>query len=436
MNRTVLRFGALAAAATLTLSACGRDDGGSDNGAEGTGDGDVATDIGVTSDPCPDAVNEDNGCIYLGIISDLTGPFAPIGVPLTEGGKAFWAKVNADGGIGGYDVDVTTNIKDNQYNPDVHARVYNEMKGDVLAMAQSLGTVATEAMLRDPDAEELVVIPATLGSNWLFEDRVLEIGTSYCAEGMNIVDYSVDELGADKMVVVHYEGDYGDDAAKGAEAVAEARDIDLTSISMGPGADPAPIVAQIMRAQPDVVMVATAPTELAQIVGGAAQAGFQGQFIGSTPTWNAALLDSPAAPALEALYTWANVSPGWDADTPGHEEMRAAAEEAGQDPNEYFVLGYAGSFVMKAALEAAVENGDLTRAGLLEAATGLEGVDTMGLLPEGTGNYTGEPNDIALRTTYLLKPSKEGSTGAALEVDGFTGPTTESFEFEQACYLM
>lgn len=435
MNRTVVRFGALAAAATLTLSACGRDDGGDEDDAQSNGDGDVATDIGVTSDPCPDAVNEDNGCIYLGIISDLTGPFAPIGVPLTEGGKAFWAKVNADGGIGGYDIDVTSNIKDNQYNPDVHAQGYNEIKGDILAMAQSLGTVATESMLRDPDAEELVVIPATLGSNWLFEDRVLEIGTSYCAEAMNIVDHAVDELGADNIVAVHFEGDYGGDAAKGAEAVAEARDVEFTSISMGPGGDPAPVVAQIMRAQPDVVVVATAPTELAQIVGGAAQAGFQGQFIGSTPTWNAALLDSPAAPALEALYTWANVSPGWDADTPGHEEMRAAAEEAGQDPNEYFVLGYAGSYVMRAALEAAVESGDLTRAGLLEAATGLDGVDTQGLLPEGTGNYVGEPNDIALRTTYLLKPDKSAGTGAVLSVDGFTGPTTEGYEFEQACYL-
>lgn len=435
MKNTVLRWGVLAAATTLTLSACGRDDGGDNGDAGGEGDGEVATDIGVTSDPCPDAVNEDNGCIYLGTISDLTGPFAPIGVPLTEGGKAYWAQVNEEGGIGGYDIDVTTNVRDNQYSPDVHARVYDEIKGEVLAMAQSLGTVPTEAMLRDPDAEDLVVVPATLGSNWLFEDRVLEIGTSYCAEGMNIVDHAADELGAESMVVVHFEGDYGDDAAKGAEVVAEARGIDFQSISMGPGGDPAPIVAQIMRAQPDVVMVATAPTELAQIVGGAAQAGFEGQFIGSTPTWNAALLESPAAPALEAMYTWANISPGWDADTPGHEAMRAAAEAAGQDPNEYFVLGYAGSYVMRAALEAAIDNGDLTRTGLLEAATSLEGVDTEGLLPEGTGNYAGDPNDAALRTTYLLTPSQEAGTGAELSVDGFTGETTADYEFEQACFL-
>ena len=70
------RTGVLLAALALTLTGC-------------RGGGDVeAGEIdapGVTSEPCPDAVNEDNGCIYLGTISDLTqGPFAPLGVPITE----------------------------------------------------------------------------------------------------------------------------------------------------------------------------------------------------------------------------------------------------------------------------------------------------------------------------------------------------------------
>lgn len=35
-------------------------------------DADVAFDVGVTEEACPDAVNPDNGCIYLGTISDLS----------------------------------------------------------------------------------------------------------------------------------------------------------------------------------------------------------------------------------------------------------------------------------------------------------------------------------------------------------------------------
>jgi len=425
VNRTTLRFVALASAATLVLMGCGRDD---DN--EGTASG-----PGITSEPCPDAVDDSKGCIYLGVISDLTGPFAPVGVPLTAGGKAFWDKVNADGGIGDYEVNVTEYVRDNKYSPDTHAQVYGQIKDKVLAMAQSLGTVATEAMLRDADAESLVVLPATLGSNWIFEDRVTEIGTSYCAEAMNSVDYGVDELGATGVAAIHFEGDYGDDAAVGARIAAEARDVDFTDITIAPGGEAAPVVAELMRSKANLVVISTSPTELAQIVGGAAQAGFRGKFIGSIPTWNKALLGTPAKPALEALYLWASSFPGWDAETAGHDAMRAAAAAAKQDPNEYYALGWSGAYVMKAALEKAIEDGDLSREGLLAAAKSLDGVDSQGMLPEGSGNYAGDPNDAAVRSTYLLKPAESGSSGATVEVEAFTGPTAEDYDFTEACYL-
>lgn len=427
MKRTALRFTAVAAMAALALTGCGRS---SDTQSEGTAG------PGVTSEPCPDAVDQNKGCIYLGVISDLTGPFAPVGVPLTAGGKAFWDYVNANGGVGDYEVNVTKYVRDNQYNPDVHARAYNEIKGSVLAMAQSLGTVATEAMLRDADAKDLMVVPATLGSNWLFEDRVTEIGTSYCAEAMNAVDYGVDDLGTTGVAAIHYPGDYGDDAAVGARIAAKARGVKFTDIEMAPGGDPAPVIAELLRSKANLVVVSTSPTELAQVVGGAAQQKFRGMFIGSIPTWNKALLATPAKPALEAMYLWASSFPGWDADTPGHQAMRAAADAAGQDPNEYFALGWSGGYVMKAALEKAIaDGGALNRENLLKAATSLTTVDSQGMLPPGSGDYAGDANAAAVRSTYLLKPAEGTSSGASISVDSFTGPTAESYDFQEACYL-
>ena len=90
------------------------------------------------------------------------------------------------------------------------------------------------------DAEELVVLPATLGSNWLFENRVMEIGSSYCTEAMNSVDYGVDELGSKGVAAIHFEGDYGDDAAVGAKIAAEARGVKFTDITIAPGGEPGP----------------------------------------------------------------------------------------------------------------------------------------------------------------------------------------------------
>ena len=107
----------------LALLATGCRGGGEDDGGSS-----AVSAPGVTDEACPDAVNADNGCIYLGTISDLTqGPFAPLGVPITEAQAAFWNRVNEDGGIGGYDIDVTTYVKDNLYNPQTHQQVYGEI---------------------------------------------------------------------------------------------------------------------------------------------------------------------------------------------------------------------------------------------------------------------------------------------------------------------
>ncbi|MEE9582781.1 MAG: hypothetical protein V3W36_07580, partial [Acidimicrobiia bacterium] len=131
MKKRWLGLLALLAAFSLVVAACGDDDTSDTTTAATTAEttattsapattaapvatqapdegSDVAFDVGVTAAPCGDAVNEGNGCIYLGVISDLTdGPFAPLGVPLTLAQEHFWGAVNDDGGLGGFDVIIT-----------------------------------------------------------------------------------------------------------------------------------------------------------------------------------------------------------------------------------------------------------------------------------------------------------------------------------------
>src|SRR5680860_1513074 len=108
------RSAAVISIVALTLIACGGDDGGDD---ADPADEEIATDIGVTDEPCPEPTNDGNGCIYLGVLSDLTqGPFAPLGVEIVEGQRAFFQRVNDQGGIAGYDVDIDTYTRDNLYD--------------------------------------------------------------------------------------------------------------------------------------------------------------------------------------------------------------------------------------------------------------------------------------------------------------------------------
>jgi hypothetical protein len=88
---------------------------------------------------------------------------------------------------------------------------------------------------------------------------------------------------------------------------------------------------------------------------------------------------------------------------------------------------------MRAALEAAAEAGDLTRAGLLTAATSLESVDYQGMLPEGAGNYAAGP-DGAVRASIVAQPDPEAATGASNVADLFVGPTAEAYELTDACF--
>lgn len=391
---------------------------------------------GVTDEACPEAVNADNGCIYLGTISDLTqGPFAPLGVPITEAQAAFWNRVNEDGGIGGYDIDVTTYVKDNLYNPQTHQQVYGEIEGDVLALAQTLGSPTTLAIIPDMDRDEMIGAPASWTSLWAFEDAILESGANYCVEGMNAVDYMVGEKDISSVMAVGFPGDYGGDGAAGAEIAAEANGLEFTGVETAPGQEAqAGAISAIVKQKPDLVLLGTGPTETAVIVGQAAAQGFQGQFVGLGPTWNPALLETPAAPALEALYMQSGYWGPFGTDTPGHQAMRDALGEVDQ-PNDGYTAGWAWSYPLKAALEEWLDGDyDKDRAGLLEAVQSLETIDYEGMLPEEAGNRTGDPDETIFRESVLSKVDPSAPSGVTIVSDFTAGPTASEHTFEGACF--
>lgn len=403
----------------------------------GEADGESAVSApGVSDEACPEAVNADNGCIYLGTISDLTqGPFAPLGVPITEAQAAFWNRVNEDGGIGGYDIDVTTYVKDNLYNPQTHQQVYGEIEGDVLALAQTLGSPTTLAIIPDMDRDEMIGAPASWTSLWAFEDAILESGANYCVEGMNAVDYMVGEKDISSVMAVGFPGDYGGDGAAGAEIAAEANRLEFTGVETAPGQEAqAGAISAIVKQKPDLVLLGTGPTETAVIVGQAAAQGFQGQFIGLGPTWNPALLETPAAPALEALYMQSGYWGPFGTETPGHQAMRDALGEVDQ-PNDGYTAGWAWSYPLKAALEEWLEGDyDKDRAGLLEAVQSLETIDYEGMLPEEAGNRTGEPDETIFRESVLSKVDPSAPSGVTIVEDFTAGPTASEHTFEGACF--
>ena len=189
-----------------------------------------------------------------------------------------------------------------------------------------------------------------------------------------------------------------------------------------------------MSGKPDVVILTNGPTDAAVIIGQAGARGYKGKFIGTSPTWNPGLLKGPAASAIMCAVPAVRRRCSRTARTlPGHKAMRAALGNVPQ-PNEGYTAGWVLSYPLKAALEKAAENKDLTRAGLLAAVKSLTSVDYEGMLPAGAGNYSGTPNDKVFRQSEVHKPDEAAPSGISELEPFFTGPTAKDYKFEKPCY--
>lgn len=424
---------ALAAAGLLALTACTPVDSG-----EPTGD--IKIGQGITAEACPAAVNPDNGCIYLGVLSDLTvGPFAALAGPITDAQELFWAQVNKEGGISGYDVDTSTYKKDTEYVASKHASEYAQIAGSIAAISQSLGTVNTESVLPDMITRSLVTVPTSWWSGYAFDDYdkgiILETGYSYCTEAIVGLDWFAETNGTPtKVAAVGYPGDYGGDSAEGVKRWAAANGAEVVaSIGTGPNqvvGDQSAVVAALAQAGADVVVLAVGPAETAQIVGGmAAQGIMTTKFMGSLPTWNHALLGTAAAPALIGLYNHMSPYQNWGEQSVGMTKLKDALGAAGP-VNGGSIIGWVIGYPMKAALEAAAKAGDLTPQGIAAVVNGLT-VDFEGMIPSHT--YGGNPQATAVQQVNIGQPDMDTELGMKTISSFYSGPTFNKTSYTSAC---
>ena len=171
--RVKSRWLALLLVLGLVLAACGGDSGTEDDGDDTTtttaasGGETTTTAAGTTTTAGGDeepmeiatdfGVDLDAGVIRVGMLSDLTGPFGPLVSAIVAGAEAYWADVNANGGIEGLQVELV--VRDTVYVVDTHIQYYNEIKDDVVALGHSTGSPHTVALNADLQADGMLAIP-------------------------------------------------------------------------------------------------------------------------------------------------------------------------------------------------------------------------------------------------------------------------------------
>ena len=435
---------------TAADSTEGEDSGTDDTAADDTsgddtgGDpGELVTDFGVTDDE-----------IRIGYNADLSGIFAASVLPIIEATEVYWEWVNDNGGIAGREV--VPVILDSAYDVPKFLENYEVFTGDgpesVVMMGQSTGSPHTAATAQLLVEDEMAAIPLTWYSGWADPDfgaNVFEVQTTYCVESHNGLTYMSETYG-DNVAIISFPGEYGQDGAQGAKLAAEKLGLTVVYDGEGavePGSDQTPVNTEIVNSGADFVWATINPTTLSEIMGGAVSQGFTGAWSGNAPTYNPNLLDTDLADALDQYYTHSTYTELWDPNgSAGMKELIAEMQARRPDAivTDYYILGWVNGIIVQQVLEQAAANGDMTRAGVTQAAREIT-VDMKGLAPNQS--WGGEPNDYIIRESYLydVDASKYTPTATVSDEGGGSGYTliegpwasqlAQDFDYTGPCFV-
>jgi ABC-type branched-subunit amino acid transport system substrate-binding protein len=387
MGKVKLRSVAAACAAgvmAVSLAACGTGSSGGGGGGSTTG--------GIKFGPGVDAKTK---TISLGVLSPLSGPVAVIGKPLTAGQEAYFKAVNASGGIDGWKVSLTE--RDSKYDPQTEVQAFNQIADSVAFMAQSLGSPTTKAIQPTADQQKMLIGAAAQDSSFVTDPMMAVIGTPYAIDDANALDYIVKQTSHPKakIGIIYQDDAYGQDGLRGylaglktyhfdnvAEATYKVGDTDLTA------------QVQKMRAGgAQYVFVVAVPSTAATIVGTGASEGYNPTWIFQGPAWSEYLMTSngtsngkptPVAKALASKVWVLGYEAQWgNMRVPGMQQFLSTTKRYAptQIPDYYYMYGYAEAQMETALLRRALQAGDLTRQGILNAKLHLGTVNLGGLVP-------------------------------------------------------
>lgn len=382
------------------------------------GSGEIATGPGITDDK-----------ILIGEITAATGPAAVFGDAITNGQRAFFESVNAEGGIAGRQYELV--VRDSAYDVQKAVEAYTEIASQVAVMGQIIGTPSTNALLSNIKADKLLTAPTSAALSLAREPEMILVGTPYAVDMANIAAYGINELGLGDATwgVITPDDDFGADHVIGAKQAAMTYGFELAAeVTFRPSDQD--FTAQVQRlkdANVDVVLVGAIGGATPRLLGAAKQLNYSPTWLASNPTWVSAFTGVPEANSLfvESDFYMASPFAVWGEDVPGMDEMLANLQEytPDQNPEIYFMMGYTQAKVIHAIFVKAAENGDMTRDGLLKAFGQVGTVPQGGLLPDLNYGVTADER-IPTRANRIFDFDPD--------VEGFLVPLTDFFTSEAA----
>lgn len=394
MAKNVIKGAALTCLAGLVLAACS------------TGSSGTNTTSATGTIKAGPGVDVQTKTVTLGVLTPLSGPAALIGKPLTAGQQAYFSYVNAHGGINGWKVSL--DIKDDQYNPQLHVQDYSQIVNSVAFIAQSLGSPTTQAIETQAQQADVLLGTAAQSSAFVNQPANAVIGTPYAVDVANALYYLTNTLGkAHAKVGIVYQNDaYGADGMKGylaAKAAYHFDDVAHASYAVTDTSFTSQALA-MKKAGAQYVVVTAIPTAAATLIGTAAAIGYHPQWILQGPAWSEYLMTStglasgkptPVEKAMVGAWVLGFAAAWGDTSVPGMAQFLAIQKQydPAQVPDGYYLYGYCMAEMEAKLLAKAIAAKNLTRAGLLSAKENLGTVNFGGLIPTATFTPANGPAD-------------------------------------------
>lgn len=351
----------VAVAAVLTLA----------GGASGA----TRTDPGVTSTS-----------ILLGGTAAISGPESAYYAPVAKGATAYFAYVNAHGGVNGRKIDYK--VVDDAYDPSQTVQATRQLvqQDGVFAIFNSIGTehmIAVRPFLNQAKVPQLFV---GTGARAIFNGRkqypwTIGFLPSFYGEGKLYGRYIAAHTPKARVAILYENDDYGKDLRDGAKAGlgAKAKIVGTASYELT-DADMSSQIASLKASRADTLMLFALPKEVIQAFLAAHKLGWQPHYFVSAVSIDPFVMNVIAASAgktttegaLSSAFLKIATDPSLAKD-PGAKLYKSIMKTycQGCDPNALaHIYGMAAAYTMVEALKHAGKN--LTRDSLLRAATHLD----------------------------------------------------------------
>lgn len=352
----------------------------------------------VTAVFCGKAFAEDGVTakeIVLGQSCALSGQAEALGLGMRAGLQAYFAEVNAGGGINGRKITLIS--KDDGYEPDRAIKVTRELieNDKVFLLIGEVGTPTSKAVV--PIAEEAKVPffgPFT-GAEFLrnpFKKYVVNVRGSYYQETEKLAQYLVDKKGLKKIACFYQNDGYGQAGLSGIQLALEKRGITLA----GTGTYERNTVAvkggllKVRAADPEAVVMVGAYKPCAEFIKLAKQMGMKDTLYCNISFVGTEALKEEVGDAGEGCIISQVVRFPWDESVPLVKEYVAAMKK--HQPNEKTgFISLEGYMVGKLfAMAAKTVKGEMTREAILDAVGSAKTFDLGGVVLQfGPGDHQG-----------------------------------------------